>query len=325
MDFGSKNEEYKKMNTALYSSVAFRHPFGLFKVIELAASYGYDAVDCRGFSLDVPIIEDRHVKAFGYDMIGPTTVDDRGVAALREEMEKRSLLFSCISCYNALTVSEGPVAADSQRRLKETIDFAAKLAIPVVRLIGYSEHPFTGFSLPRTDALNLLCTRLNLLCDYAGEKGIDIYIENSENIIPGSVVESLEIADRVQASNLGVVFDVINTYFEGNDPLEELQLFNDSLPAMVHVKNVKRTAQVQDDLYAPKTSGAFTWTLLSQGDVPIETILKTLVDRGFNGYVVGEYANPHKGMDRSYWNAIPDPDDWAKDAKQLFDRVVSSR
>ena len=67
------------MTYSLYSSVAFKHPFGLKQAIELAGTLGYGAVDVRGFSLDVPILEERHVNAFGYDMIGPTTLDQTGI------------------------------------------------------------------------------------------------------------------------------------------------------------------------------------------------------------------------------------------------------
>ena len=67
-----------KVKLSLYSSAAWKHPFGLFKLMEWASEFGYDAIGIRGLSFDVPTdLTPRRLYAFGYDMIGPKFVSER--------------------------------------------------------------------------------------------------------------------------------------------------------------------------------------------------------------------------------------------------------
>lgn len=304
------------MQLSLYSSVSFKHPFGLSHAISIARSLGYDAVDVRGYSLDVPILEDRHINAVGYDMIGPGTLDSHGEKDLQDLLKESHLFLSGISCYNSLTVPEGNLAHLSMQKFKEMIDFASELSIPWVRLIGYSEFPFQGISLDRKTAKELLAKRIRELCQYGADRHVGILLENGENIIPNCTSEMLEIAQRVDHDNLSLVFDVLNTVFEGLDPYKELKRMQGKIGCL-HVKNAHIQAPSQDD-YTPKNDNGFAWTLLTAGTVDYTLVMDEAISQGFDSLIVCEYANPYKGMSRSYWEGLPDPYTWAKDARDFL-------
>ncbi|HOV39082.1 MAG TPA: sugar phosphate isomerase/epimerase family protein [Spirochaetales bacterium] len=309
------------MKISLYSSVAFKHPFGLKRAIEIAQSLGYDSVDVRGMSLDVPVIEERHINAVGYDMIGPGTLDSAGIEDLKKTLQETGIGLSGISCYNALTLPEGELAEDSMRRMREMIDFAAELRIPWMRLIGYSEKPFKGIELERNYAKRLFARRIRELCVYAQPLHVGILLENGENCIPNSSRDTLDVAEMVAHENLGIVYDVYNALFEGLDPIEELKLLQGRI-SCIHVKNARVQAAVGSE-YTPKGgSSGFVWTLLNDGDVDYRSIFEELMSQRFDGTIVCEYANPYKGMSRSFWENMPDPYIWAKDAKEFLDNYV---
>lgn len=304
------------MKLSLYSSVAFKNPFGLAYAMNIASALGYDAVDVRGHSLDVPILEDRHINAVGYDMIGPESLDSYGIAQLKEQLSNFSLSLSGISCYNSLTVPDGELANKSIEKFREMIDFASEFDMPWVRMIGYSENPFKGVSSTRKEAKRLFAERVRVMCEYGAEKNVGILLENGENSIPSSSAETLELAERISHSNLGIVFDVLNAAFEGLNPMEELKKLR-GLLACVHVKNARMGRPSGDD-YAPKADTGFRWTLLTEGDIDYKLIMEELTYQEFDGLIVCEYANPYKGMSRAFWDSMPDPQVWAQDARDFL-------
>ena len=300
------------MLLSLYSSVSFKHPFGLAHTISIASAIGYDAIDIRGHSLDVPIIEKRHLNAVGYDMLGPERVNTFAVNHLKEHLYENKVKISGISCYNSLTTPKGILAESSLRQFYDMIDFAAELEIPWVRLIGYNENPFKGISHSRAEAKDLFIQRVRTLCEYGSDRNVGILLENGENSIPNSSKETIEIAEKVDHPNLGIVYDVLNALFEGLDPYDELKSL-DGLIDIIHVKNAKMGSN-KNETYSPKTNIGFKWTLLTEGDVDYNVIMQELKKQGFDKTIVCEYANPYKGMSRSYWDEMPNPYSWAFDA-----------
>ncbi len=218
---------------------------------------------------------------------------------LAEALKEKNLYISGISCYNALTLPEGKIADESMQHFYEMIDFSQELNIPYVRLIGYSENPFKGYSLDLESAKTLFVERIQILCEYGKQKNVKILLENGENCIPKSVEALLEIADRVNNPNLELVFDVLNYVFEGLDPYVELKKMQGRVN-ILHVKNAKFT-KAGNDSYTPKAGTGFSWSLLSEGDIDYSKIFNELLSQGFDGTIVCEYANPYKGLSRDYW------------------------
>lgn len=304
------------MRLSLYSAVAFKNPFGLAHAIDIASTFGYDAIEVRGHSLDAPIREERHLNAVGYDMIGPSTLDRIGQRMLQSRMEEKNLTFSGISCYNSLTLPEGDVADKAMEKFREMFDFAAEMGIPWVRLIGFSETPYEGIGQSRPEAKRLMAKRIQELIEYGRPHDIGILLENGENIIPNRSSETLEIADMVASPKLKIVFDVYNAVFEGLNPLEEMKTLGNRIDVL-HVKNARTRAPSEVD-YAPKGDKGFQWTLLTDGEIDYRRIMEQARNQGFDGDIVCEYANPYKGMSRDFWNSIPDARDWARNAKEFL-------
>jgi sugar phosphate isomerase/epimerase len=309
------------MKLSLYSSVAWRHPYGLMKAIEWGKQFGYQAIDCRGSSLDVPVVEFKHLNANGYDMIGPRTIDQSGINELKSAFKNNGLEISTISCYCPLTVSKGALADNSMKRVRNMIDFAARLGISWVKVIGYSEAPVNGVQQERTIAINLMCEHLKILCEYAASVNVGILVENNENCIPNNAAESLFIKEKVGAANFGLVYDVFNAVFEGNDPLHELKMLKGNMVA-VHLKNANSNQGKESGSYAPKESKSYQWTMLDAGEIDYAPIVKELDQQGFLGYIVCEYANPYKGMNREFWDDFPDPLAWIANASNYLNHLL---
>jgi len=295
------------MELSLYGSVSFRNPMGLFHTMRIASELGYQAIDVRGQSLDTVKVMPKNINAVGYDMLGPGFLDEQGMKDLKKELRLRKLHISAISCYNPLLLPEGELASIAYDKFKKMVDFCEVLEIPFVRLIGYSEKPYEGITLERNTAKRLLAERIKALCQYSAPKGIGVLLENGEGCIPKDAQEQLDLSDRVDEPNLKIVCDVLNYAFEGLDPMKEVKCLLGHIGCL-HVKNACMNGGYR----------GFKWTVLSKGDVDYQKILQQVFASGFDGTIVCEYANPFKGMGRDYWNDMPDPKSWAKDARDFI-------
>lgn len=131
------------MQLALYGSIAWKHPFGFFQALEWARQFGWDMVDARGMTVDIPGGVDRRLLAFGYDMLGPRQIRPSAREDVRRHIDETGLSVLCLYCPAPLNLS-GSLGCDSRELFREFLELAADLGIPWLRAINNTTEDYEG-------------------------------------------------------------------------------------------------------------------------------------------------------------------------------------
>lgn len=309
------------MKTALYGSIGWKHPAGIFQVLDWAKQFGWDYVDARGMTLDIPGGPEKQLTAFGYDMLGPRQIRPTARQQLKARCEELGIPIICIYCAAPLNL-EGDLGDENRALFQEFIDLAADLNVPWVRSINnttrtYAEHEFTP-----EQAFERTIAGLKEIGPYAADRDVGILIENNENTVTSGATELLEMQNEVGGGcKIGIAYDGTNAYFQGLNPFDELQSLAGNVDVL-HVKNVRRHNDPQFS-YLPRGDFSYEWASLAAGDVDWRAMLQEAVRGGFDGPITFEYVNPFKGMPADYWNVLREPEQAAEEESNYLREVLS--
>lgn len=312
------------MKIALYGSIAWRHPLGLGRAIEWAAGFGWDFVDARGLSIDVPGPIAQRTNAFGYDMLGPRQIDRRARHELKQRLQDAGT--PLLGIYSSSSANlPGQMGDEYRQLLTEYVQLAADLDCPWVRPINnttatHGADPHRDH-MPQEEAYDRTIVALTELARTAKDLGVGLLLENNENTV-SSDAESLLRAQRDLdgACRIGLVYDPVNAYFQGHDPVEGLTMLAGEIE-ILHLKNVRRHQHTRWD-YIPRGDYGYEWTALSDGDLNWQAIIAQAAAAGFDGPLVFEYVNPFKGMPTSYWDSLRDPEAAAQEEAEFLRQLT---
>jgi sugar phosphate isomerase/epimerase len=293
------------MQLALYGSIAWRHPFGFGQVIDWARAFGWDAVDARGMSIDIPGDPAQRINAFGYDMLGPRQMRPSARAELRRRLADAGLPLAGIYCSSPVNLP-WELGVECREVFAEYLRLAADLGAPWIRAINNTT--FSGISqpMPYDEAYQRTVNGLRDLADRACELNVGILLENNENTVTFDAASLLRLQrDLGSACKVGIAYDPVNAYFQGLDVDAGFDLLAGKIDVL-HVKNVRRCKEPRWD-YMPRGDFSYQWTSLADGDLDWRRLIARAVRDGFHGPVVYEYVNPFKGMPPTYWNSLPEP------------------
>ena len=294
------------MQTALYGSIGWKHPFGIFQVLEWAKEFGWDSVDARGMTLDIPGGPKKQLTPFGYDMLGPRQIRPTARQQIRAHCEEIGVPIICLYVPSPVNL-QGQLGDDNRELFKEFVQLASDLGIEWVRAINnttesYSDEPFT-----EEEAFARTVAGLREVGQFAADLDVGILLENNENTTTSCANELLAMQNEVRGScRIGIAYDGANAYFQGLNELDELQELAGSVD-FLHLKNVKRHNDPAFS-YLPRGDFSYEWTTLQHGDVDWQAFLKLAVEGGFDGPLTFEYVNPFKGMPADYWNILREPE-----------------
>ncbi|TWT57182.1 Xylose isomerase-like TIM barrel [Thalassoglobus neptunius] len=310
------------MQTALYGAIGWKHPRGIFQVLEWARRFGWHAVDARGMTLGIPGDPLRNSAAFGYDMLGPCHIHQSARVDIRSACEESGIPILCL--YVAHPVNLRGELGDANRKMfREYIQLAADLNIESVRAINNTRESYDDEPFSEEEAFERTMTGLQDVGKLAGDLGIGILIENNENSTTSCADELLEIQNAVRnVCRVGIAYDPVNAYFQGLNEFDELTELSGSVD-FLHLKNVKRHHDPQF-AYMPRGDFSYEWTSLSDGDISWETVLREAVEGGFDGTLTFEYVNPFKGMSADYWETIRDPEQAAQEERNYLNELIES-
>jgi sugar phosphate isomerase/epimerase len=180
----------------------------------------------------------------------------------------------------AATVGLVPEATRAARlvEMKEIADFANLLGVKVVGLhIGFVPADTSSKSY-----VDLLAVTRDLL-DYVGRNNQSLHLETGQE----TADHLLEFIHHVDRSNLFINFDPANMILYGTgNPIEALQ----------KVGKFVRSVHCKDGTWAPDGQRGIAWgreVPLGEGDVGMETYLKTLKSIGYRGPLTIEREIPH--------------------------------
>ncbi|MCZ6675131.1 MAG: sugar phosphate isomerase/epimerase [Verrucomicrobia bacterium] len=180
----------------------------------------------------------------------------------------RGLSISGTAIGNDFSLPKGPKLDYQIEGAKHGLDQAAAMGAPHVRFFAGTGN---GFAQGRDRVKNAI-ESLKICCDYAGEKGIFIGVENHGNITPELL---LEIIGKVDSPWIGINLDTGN--FISDTPYEDLE------QCALHTVNV----QVKVKMKAPDGK---------KYPADLDRIADILKRANYQGFVVLEFEenNPFK-------------------------------
>ena len=216
----------------------------LLDFIDFAAPLGVDAVELTGYFMPYPLTDDA-----------------LNQLKLRAHMHGLDISGGAIG--NNFT--NAPSSAAGRQQLADVrywIDRYATLGAPVIRIFG--GKPANGIS--EAQAVKNIIANMKIACDYAGERGVILGMENHDFLI--DIDRMLPIVEAVDSPWFGVNFDSGNIA-PTSDPYKELKRIAPySVNAQIKVEIPVNGKKVHADL---------------------GRIIDILKDADYRGYVVLEY------------------------------------
>jgi sugar phosphate isomerase/epimerase len=129
---------------------------------------------------------------------------------------------------------------------------------------------------------------LDQLLPRAETQGVQLALEVHQRTICSSPSLAMRVAEHYPAQHLGIIYDMGNLAIEGR---EDVQMSLDLMGA--HLTHV----QVKNVAYKPQAPGqgwSWEWCPPDAGVLPLQTMLQTLRDSGFNDWVsVEDFSDSH--------------------------------
>lgn len=314
------------MQLCLYGSIGWRHPGGFPQVIDWARQFGWDMVDARGLSLDIPGDVGRKIGAFGYDMLGPHQIRPSARDELRLRLADAGLPLLGIYCSSPVNL-RGELGDHYRDLFREFVQLAADLGAGWVRAINNTTASYDGADFTPDQAFEQTVDGLQKVLHFAADLGVRLMLENNENTTTPDAPSLARMQEAIgDPKHIGIAYDPVNAYFQGDDPAPGFEVLSGRITCL-HLKNVRRF-ESSEHQYLPRGDHSYQWTSLADGDLDWEDLLRRAKRGGFDGPLVFEYVNPFKGMPAEYWDTLREPDQAAAEEaaflSRLIDRLASS-
>lgn len=180
----------------------------------------------------------------------------------------------CIAARNDFTIPEKTALETEIQRVQRFVDIAQELGAKFVRLLSGSHR----IDCITDDIFTRLHYAFNKIGDYAQERDIKITIENHGG--PTATGQRVvKIMEEIKSSAVGLNYDPANFLNQGTDPLMALRYI---LP-WVNYSHWKDICW---------SDGSPQFCAFGKGEIVWQSIIKELLDSGYQGYWVVEYEEP---------------------------------
>ncbi|MGV3772827.1 MAG: sugar phosphate isomerase/epimerase family protein [Verrucomicrobiales bacterium] len=206
----------------------------------------------------------------------PKNAGNEFILQVKRHCFLRGVEISGTSVGNTFTHPHGNKRDEQMRYVKQWIDFAALMGAPHLRVFAGS-----GEGQSKEAATKNCIAALEECCDYAGEKGIFLGIENHGGIV-AEPEDLLKIVRTVQSKWLGINLDSAN--FHTDDPYAD---FERCAEFAVNVQ-IKTEVQPKGKSKQPSDLGRY---------------LSILKRSNYHGYVVLEYEareDPYESVPKAF-------------------------
>lgn len=239
---------HMKLSLAAYSFRAYltgaNKSMTLEDFVDLGADYDLDAVEPTSYYFPEPVTPEY-------------------LRRLRHRAFLLGLDISGTAIGNTFTHRPGPALDKEIAHTKKWIDHAAQLGAPVIRI--FAGNLQKGSS--ETEARKWCIDAIQQCCQYAGERGITLGLENHGGIV-ATADQLLAIVREVKSEWFGVNLDTGN--FRGAEPYQEI----------AKVAPYAVTVQVKTEIAG---GGG------SRVEADMARIIGILKSAGYRGYVALEY------------------------------------
>jgi sugar phosphate isomerase/epimerase len=232
--------------------------WSLLEVLRAAATYGYDGVELRVISGELDLWSLPEFKA-------------SSLAATKTVIEDHGLLVASVgssACFHSPDARERERNLESAQRMAE---IAAGLGAPSIRVFGDRIQ----LGSERTQTVAWIADSLTRLADKLKPDNVQVWLETHGDFAAAADVS--EIVAQLTSADVGIIWDPANAFAQhGELPLMEPRM---SLRVRhVHLKDLKLTSE-----------GSVEYMLAGKGEFPLETMLGSLADIGYDGFVSFEW------------------------------------
>ncbi|WP_375459449.1 sugar phosphate isomerase/epimerase family protein [uncultured Enterovirga sp.] len=197
----------------------------------------------------------------------PTETDRAGRAAIRRACEAHGMRIVSVNMPN---VDINVAAASSEMReyslglLSRFLEVAGDLGAPSMIIGPGKANPL--FSAPRELLLGHFHAALERLAPLAGKAGVRLLVENMPFAFLPDARSLLDAVLDHGDDEVGIIYDVANAHYIGEEPGEGLRIVRDRL-GLVHVSDTGRSVYRHDPV--------------GMGDVPFATVPPVLAEIGY--------------------------------------------
>jgi len=174
------------------------------------------------------------------------------------------------------------VQADETKRLEQIkdmirhIDIAKQIGAPVMRVFSGDVKDDVAFE----DGMASIKACYEPCIRYAEQAGIKLCLEN-HGVFAARSAEVAELLDACQSPSFRSTFDTANFLFVDEAPQEAAERLNGRVD-LLHLKDY-RLSTIEGEGWPSLNNVWYTGCPLGQGDIPFDTVIRTLRSGGFDG------------------------------------------
>jgi sugar phosphate isomerase/epimerase len=222
--------------------------WSLERAAEAASSYGYEGLELRlldGELLSPPLPEPQR-------------------ARIRRVLAGAGLELCCVDTSFEIADPASPI-----EEALACVELAASLGGPMIRLFAGAPEDES-----RNTTADRAAERLSVLAARGRALGVRIAVETHDSFASGEVLAG--VMSRVPDPQVGVIWDILNSFLVGEPPERTLAAIADRL-MHVHVKDGATSPDPEEN------------RLVGEGTVPVREILGMLAARGYDGWLSVEW------------------------------------
>lgn len=225
-------------------------------IYSMAKDIGFDGIEIRGLGNEIFAV---NAQPFSENKISETI----------KTLERLNLEIPCLSSGCGLKYLDK--TEENLNEISQYIALAIKLKTPFIRILADREPMPNG---EVNDAE--ICSVLKKAAIMA--EGTDITLLVETNGVYSDTKRLRKLIDSVNSKHIAVLWDVHHPYRYGNEEPEETVKNLDSLIKYVHVKD------------SVMIDGEASYRLMGEGDLPIDRMMRALIESGYDGYISLEWV-----------------------------------
>lgn len=211
-----------------------------------------------------------------------------GLKATRNRLAAGGLQVSCLDTSCFFHFPEPLRRKQSLDMGRAMIDLAAELGAPAIRVFGDRIQECAD----RTTTVGWIVEGIQELADFGRTAGVQVWLESHGDF--ARACDTLEILQRADRPNTGVIWDPLNAYSEfGEEPQKGLSILGKKI-RHVHVKDARPPLQsAHDDRWEP--------VLMGTGEFPAQSLIHLLIKSAYDRFVSFEW-------EKRWHPEIPEPE-----------------
>ena len=267
-----------------------------------AIEAGMSILDVMAFAKEIGA-ENFELVPFGYTLYDDEkgVFDDGLISAVKEKSAELGLPLSNYAVLGDLLKPDPDARKREIERLEKHIDVAAKLGLRRMRhdVSSFRRPLETNTPLDFEREFPMMVETCQALADYAAQYGITTTVENHGFFVNGAD-RVIRLYDAVDRPNFGLLLDIGNFICVEDDCCAAAKIMK--YVKMIHMKDfyIRRKDALPDlgglfrcdsGCWFSSNSGRYMLrgSILGQGDLDIESIIKTIVDSGYDGPATVEF------------------------------------